>query len=150
VNPKRKQKLIIVISIVVGAALASTFILFALQENLNAFYTPEDILQGKADSQRTLRVGGLVVVGSVKREEGELAVEFVLTDNKATIPVRFEGILPDLFKEGQGIIAIGRLKNINTEQVFVEADEVLAKHDENYMSPELKAAMEEKGIHIID
>lgn len=149
-NPKRKKKLIIILSILVGVALATTFTLMALQENLNAFYTPEDIHQGKADAHRTLRVGGLVVVGSVKREAGELAVEFVLTDNQATIPVRFEGILPDLFKEGQGIIAIGRLKNAGTKQVFVEADEVLAKHDENYMSPELKAAMEEKGIHIVE
>lgn len=148
-NPKRKQKLIIIISIVVGIALATTFILMALKENLNAFYTPEDIHQGKADSQRTLRVGGLVVVGSVKREAGELALEFMLTDNKETIPVRFEGILPDLFKEGQGIIAIGRLKNVGTDHVYVEADEVLAKHDENYMSPELKAAMEEKGMHVV-
>lgn len=149
-NPKRKQKLIIILSILLGIALATTFTLLALQENINAFYTPEDIHQGKANSPRTLRVGGLVVVGSVKREAGELAVEFVLTDNKATIPVRFEGILPDLFKEGQGIIAIGRLKNMGSPEVFVEADEVLAKHDENYMSPELKAAMEEKGIHIVE
>jgi len=150
VNPKRKQKLIIILSIVVGIALATTFVLMALEENINAFYTPEDIQLGKANSQRTLRVGGLVVVGSVKREAGELEVEFTLTDNKASIPVRFEGILPDLFKEGQGIIAIGRLKNVGTQAVYVQADEVLAKHDENYMSPELKKAMEEKGVHIVE
>jgi len=150
VNPKRKQKLIIILSIVVGIALATTFVLMALEENINAFYTPEDIQLGKANSQRTLRVGGLVVVGSVKREAGELEVVFTLTDNIASIPVRFEGILPDLFKEGQGIIAIGRLKNVGTQAVYVQADEVLAKHDENYMSPELKKAMEEKGVHIVE
>jgi cytochrome c-type biogenesis protein CcmE len=150
VNPKRKQRLIIILCIVVGIALATTFTLMALEENLNAFYTPVDIHAGKANANRTLRVGGLVVTGSVQRETGELAVEFTITDNEATIPVRFEGILPDLFKEGQGIIAIGRLKNSGTDQVFVQADEVLAKHDENYMSPELKAAMEEKGVYVAE
>ena len=149
-NPIRKKRLIIISSIVIGLALATTFVLLALEENLNAFYTAEDIKLGKANPDRTIRVGGLVVEGSVKREPGELAVEFLLTDTKAEIPVRFEGILPDLFKEGQGIIAIGRLKNAGTEEVFVQADEVLAKHDENYMSPDLKAAMEEKGVHIVE
>ena len=149
-NPLRKQRLIIILSIVLGVGLATAFVMMALEENLNAFYTPADIREGKANTGRTLRVGGLVVAGSVQREAGELAVEFSITDNEATIPVRFEGILPDLFKEGQGIIAIGHLKKSGTEQVFVEADEVLAKHDENYMSPELKAAMEEKGVHFVE
>jgi cytochrome c-type biogenesis protein CcmE len=147
-NPKRKQRIIIVSAIFLGAVLASVFILKALNENLNAFYTPEDIVLGKAEGQRIIRVGGLVMEGSVNRIPGDLAVNFVITDTKATIPVSFEGILPDLFREGQGIIAIGSLQNEGTEQVFVKADEVLAKHDENYMSPELKAAMEEKGVHI--
>ena len=149
-NQKRKQRLIIILSIVVGVAVASAFVLLALEENLNAFYTPEDIVAGKAKPDRVIRVGGLVVNGSVKREPGELAVEFSVTDTKAEMMIRFEGILPDLFREGQGIIAIGRLKQGAQGQQYLLADEVLAKHDENYMSPDLKAAMEEKGIHIVE
>ncbi len=149
-NPKRKQRLIMILVIFAGAALASAFVLMALNENMNAFYTPEDIHEGKANPDRTIRVGGLVIEGSVQREQGELAVRFMITDTRASIPVEFEGILPDLFREGQGIIAIGKLANAGTENVFVKADEVLAKHDENYMSPELKAAMEAKGVHVIE
>lgn len=149
-NPKRKQRIIIILSIFSGVVLASVFILMALNENMNAFYTPEDILAGKADRQSTIRAGGLVVEGSVSRIPGELEVNFLITDTKGTIPVYFNGILPDLFREGQGIIAIGKLKNIGTENVYVQADEVLAKHDENYMSPELKQAMEAKGVHIVE
>lgn len=147
-HPLRKQRLILLTTIIVGVSLTIVFVLLALEENLNAFYTPKDIKLGKANPERVIRVGGLVLEGSVSRELGELAVVFTLSDTKATIPVRFEGILPDLFREGQGIIAIGRLKNANTENVYVLADEVLAKHDENYMSPELKAAMEEQGVYI--
>lgn len=149
-NPKRKQRIIIILSIFSGVVLASVFILMALNENMNAFYTPEDILAGKADRQSTIRAGGLVVEGSVSRIPGELEVNFLITDTKGTIPVYYNGILPDLFREGQGIIAIGKLKNIGTENVYVQADEVLAKHDENYMSPELKQAMEAKGVHIVE
>ncbi len=147
-NPKRKQRMIIILSIVLGISVAVGFVLLALEENLNAFYTPEDIRLEKANGSRVVRVGGLVVEDSVNRVPGELALSFDLTDTKDTVSVRFEGILPDLFREGQGIIAIGRLKNYPGPDVYVEADEVLAKHDENYMSPELKAAMEEKGVHV--
>ncbi len=149
-NPKRKQRIIIIASIFSGVVLASVFILMALNENMNAFYTPEDIIAGKADKQKTIRAGGLVVEGSVNRIPGELEVNFVITDTKASIPVYYNGILPDLFREGQGIIAIGKLKNVGSKEVYVQADEVLAKHDENYMSPELKAAMEAKGVHVVE
>lgn len=149
-HPVRKRRLIIILSILGGAALASVFILVALEENMNAFYTPVDIHTSNPKPDRIIRVGGLVVTGSVEREAGELAMTFVVSDGKASLPIHFEGILPDLFREGQGVIAIGKLHNISSgsETIYLQANEVLAKHDENYMSPELKAAMEEKGIHM--
>jgi cytochrome c-type biogenesis protein CcmE len=151
VHPKRKQRLIVIAVIVSGVALATAFILMALEENMNAFYTPSDILEGKSNIQehRMIRVGGLVVDGSVARNPGELAVRFLVTDQVASMPIHFDGILPDLFREGQGIIAIGHLKSSPEGLRYLQAKEVLAKHDENYMSPELKAAMEAKGQHVI-
>jgi cytochrome c-type biogenesis protein CcmE len=101
------------------------------------FYSPTEIHAGKAPADRAIRVGGLVVDGSVRREGNSLAVQFDLTDNAAVVPVTYTGILPDLFREGQGIVAMGR---INNEGLFV-ADEVLAKHDENYMPPEVADAL---------
>lgn len=147
-HPVRKRRLIIILSILSGVVLASVFILVALEENMNAFYTPEDIHSSESKPERIIRVGGLVVSGSVEREAGELAVTFVVTDGKASLPIHFEGILPDLFREGQGVIAIGKLHNINSDTIYLQANEVLAKHDENYMSPELKQAMEKKGVHM--
>ena len=150
-HPKRKQRLIVIAVMVSGVALATAFILMALEENMNAFYTPSDILDAntRIAQHRVIRVGGLVVEGSIARSPGELAVRFLVTDQVATMPVHFDGILPDLFREGQGIIAIGRLHKTQDATVYLEASEVLAKHDENYMSPELKAAMEAKGQHVI-
>lgn len=141
-HPLRKQRLIIIISIVLGVGLATGLVLLALKENLNAFYTPKDITAGKVSLEKTIRIGGLVELGSVRRKSGELKVVFTLSDTEASIPVEFNGILPDLFREGQGIIAIGKLVETDSAGLVVVAEEVLAKHDENYMSPELKAAME--------
>ena len=151
-HPKRKQRLIVIAVVVSGVALATAFILMALEENMNAFYAPSDILdpETRIAEHRVIRVGGLVVEGSVARKPGELAVRFLVTDQLATMPIHFDGILPDLFREGQGIIAIGRLQKAQDETLYLQASEVLAKHDENYMSPELKAAMEAKGQHVIE
>lgn len=140
-NPVRKQRLIIVIMIVAGAAIATAFITYALRQNMNVFYTPSQITAGEAKPGQTIRVGGLVVVGSVIKAKEGLGVSFDLTDNVSLVTVHFDGILPDLFREGQGILARGKL-NVSNEVVALE---VLAKHDENYMSPEVKAALEASG-----
>lgn len=139
-NPKRKQRLIIVLGIMAAVGLATGLMMFALSENINLFFTPSQIAEGEAPLNRRIRVGGLVVAGSVNRGE-DLQVSFDLTDNAEMITVKFDGILPDLFREGQGIIAMGKLQEGN----WVLADEVLAKHDENYVPPEVQEALEKAG-----
>ena len=124
-----------------GVAVSTVLALTAFDENLMYFYSPTQIKAGEAPESRSFRVGGLVVNGSVNRAEGSLAVTFSLTDNAETIDVSYSGILPDLFREGQGIVALGSLKGGN---VFI-ADEVLAKHDENYMPPEVAASLKTSG-----
>lgn len=140
-NPVRKQRLIIVVSIVIGVSIAVGFTTYALRQNINAFYTPSQIAAGEAKPGQTIRAGGLVVEGSVKKAEKGLRVSFDISDGVSDVTVHFEGILPDLFREGQGILVKGPLQ---AGQV-VAATEVLAKHDENYMSPEVKAALEAAG-----
>jgi len=127
--------------IVLGVGLATFFALKAFQKNLLYFYTPSQVLSGEAPKAYPFRVGGLVVQGSLKRETNGVTLQFSVTDGTATIPVKFSGILPDLFREGQGIISIGRL---DKSGVF-EASEVLAKHDENYMPPEVAESLKNKG-----
>ena len=139
-NPKRKQRLIIVLGVLAAVGMATGLITFALRENINLFFTPTEIAHGNAPKERRIRVGGLVVPGSVKRGD-DLQVSFDLTDNAEVITVRYAGILPDLFREGQGIIAHGKL----ISGTLVEADEVLAKHDENYVPPEVQEAIEKAG-----
>jgi cytochrome c-type biogenesis protein CcmE len=136
----RRKRMILVSLIVVGVAAAAFLGLTAFQKNLLYFYTPSQVEAGEAPKGYPFRVGGLVVQGSVKRSEG-VTVHFSVTDGAATVPVLFSGILPDLFREGQGIISIGQ---INAEGVFV-ASEVLAKHDENYMPPEVSDALKKSG-----
>jgi len=136
-NPKRKQRLIIVLGIVAGVSVAATFMGVALKENINLYFSPTDIAAGKAPLNRRIRVGGLVVAGSLTRGE-ELDVTFDVTDNIESLTIRYDGILPDLFREGQGIIANGKL----TESGVVVADEVLAKHDEEYMPPEVQDSLD--------
>lgn len=140
-NPKRKQRLIIVLFIVFGCATAIGLVLVALNENINLFYSPTQIAAGEAPIDARIRAGGMVVEGSVKRNSETLQVNFQITDFTETVTMTYVGILPDLFAEGQGIVAMGRL---NTDGVFV-ADEVLAKHDENYMPPEVADALEKSG-----
>ncbi len=132
-TPTRKKRLILIVAMVVGVGIATALAVTAFNDNLMFYFSPSEVAEGKAPVDHPFRVGGLVTNGSVKRQSDGLTVEFTLTDTRATIPVRYTGILPDLFREGQGIIARGRL---NEAGVFV-ADEVLAKHDENYMPPEV-------------
>ena len=144
-NPRRKKRLLIISSLVVGLSLAVGLVLFALQQNIDLFYTPTEIIEGKKETGikpevgQRLRVGGMVINGTVKRDPESLKVSFDLIDNGGGIvTVFFDGILPDLFREGQGIVAQGELLS-KTE---INAFEVLAKHDEEYMPPEVAEALE--------
>ena len=144
-TPKRRKRMLLIGLMVAGVAIAAGFALKAFNENLMFFYTPSKVMAGEAPAGHLIRVGGLVTNGSVQRQSDGLTVRFDITDNAETITVQYTGILPDLFREGQGIVAHGRLQE---DRVFV-ADEVLAKHDENYMPPEVAAALKathEKGI----
>jgi cytochrome c-type biogenesis protein CcmE len=140
-TPTRKRRLIAVLVIILGVSLASTVAFRALNENMLFFVSPTDVRDQALPAGKRFRLGGLVAPGSVSRAEDSLAVQFVVSDGAASVDVRFDGILPDLFREGQGIIAIGAL---STNGRF-EATEVLAKHDENYMPPEVADALEKAG-----
>ncbi len=141
-TPTRRRRLFSLGLILFGVAIATALVLSALGDNINAFKPPADVANGSvADGQR-FRLGGMVVAGSVTRDPQSLKVQFELADLKAKVPVSYEGILPDLFREGQGIVADGQLIG----GVFV-ADRVLAKHDETYMPPELADTLREQGAH---
>ncbi len=131
-TPVRKRRLIVVGLVLGAAAIAGTLITLALQENLTYLHSPTDVLEGRAPADGRFRLGGVVQEGSVKRTEGTLEVRFEVTDRMKNYPVSYSGILPDLFREGQSVIARGRIEN----ERFV-AEEVLAKHDETYMPPEV-------------
>ncbi len=137
-NSIRKRRLYLVLLIVFGVGIAASLILFALRQNINLFYTPTQVIQGEAPHNHVFRIGGLVEKGSVKRQRGSLEVSFVLTDLAHDVTVDYTGILPDLFREGQAIVAQGKLGN---KGEFV-ADQVLAKHDSTYMPPEVKDALQ--------
>lgn len=141
-SPVRKKRLFIILAILAGVGVAVTLALSALQENINLFYTPTQIAAGEAPEGTRIRAGGLVENGSVSRSKDSLTVAFRVTDNNETVTIQYQGILPDLFREGQGIVALGR---VNADGVLV-ADEVLAKHDENYMPPEVTQALEKSGM----
>ena len=140
-HPQRRKMLINIVLIVLGMAVATALVLKAFNENLLYFFSPSQVINGEAPQARAFRIGGMVVDGSVHRNPDNLKVQFDLTDTAQTVTVSYEGILPDLFREGQGIVANGRLDD---KGVFM-ADEVLAKHDENYMPPEVAQALEEAG-----
>lgn len=137
-NPLRKRRLILICTLVLGVGAATALALTALRENVNHFYSPSEVAAGKIAHGRTFRLGGVVLEGSSRREESTLKAHFVVTDRFATLPVQFEGILPDLFREGQSVIAIGML---DAAGIFA-AEEVLAKHDETYMPAEVKDAID--------
>jgi len=143
-NPRRRKMLFGIIFVVLGVAAATALGLKAFQENLLYFYSPSQIVNGEAPVSRLFRIGGMVVDGSVKRDPDSLKVSFVLTDTGKSVGVSYEGILPDLFREGQGIVANGQL---DKDGVFV-AEEVLAKHDENYMPPEVAEALANAGAEV--
>jgi cytochrome c-type biogenesis protein CcmE len=134
---KRSRRKVLIFAIVFGVSIATVLALTAFEENLLYFYSPTDVKAGKAPDSHAFRVGGLVVAGTVERVPESLKVQFDVTDNEETMTIEYEGILPDLFREGQGIVAMGSLDD---KGKFV-ADEVLAKHDENYMPPEVAEAL---------
>lgn len=140
-HPIRKKRLTIVLFLVSGIALAVGLTTYALRQNINLFYDPSQISAGEAPVDVRIRAGGMVEEGSVVRDPDSLKVQFRVTDFNASVPVEYDGILPDLFAEGQGVVAMGRL---NGEGRFV-ADQVLAKHDENYMPPEVAEALKKSG-----
>ena len=140
----RKKRILMVCMMIAGISIAALLILTAFEKNLMYFYSPTEIINGEAPQSRSFRIGGLVVSDTVIRNPDDLKVSFVLTDTVNEIKVIYDGILPDLFREGQGIVANGKLKS---ENVFV-ANEVLAKHDENYMPPEVADALEKAGANM--
>ena len=133
----RTQRKLFMVVVLAGITLAGFLTYRALQENLLYFFSPTQVAAGEAP-ERTFRLGGMVQAGSVKRETGTLNVSFVVTDNVHSVPVKYSRVLPDLFREGAGAVVVGRMAD-NGEFV---ADEVLAKHDENYMPPEVAEALE--------
>lgn len=138
-NPQRKKRLTIILMIVLGVTLIVGLVLYSLNQNINLFYSTTQVVRGEAPQGARIRVGGMVVENSVKRRQDSLAVSFMLTDYAEQVKVEYTGILPDLFREGQGIIAQGKL---DANGVF-QADEVLAKHDENYMPPEVADSLKQ-------
>ncbi len=138
-HPLRRQRLLLVLFLVVVSSIAIGLVTYALRENINLFYTPSQVAAGAVPIEKRVRVGGMVVAGSVRRERTSLEVFFQLTDGAAVVNVRFAGILPDLFAEGQAGVATGKLNN---QGIFM-AEEVLAKHDENYTPPEVADAMQQ-------
>jgi cytochrome c-type biogenesis protein CcmE len=137
-HPLRRQRLYLVLFVIVFSSAAVGLVVYALSGNINLFYPPAEVAAGNAPVGQSLRVGGMVVEGSIERSDDSLQVKFALTDYQATVPVVYVGILPDLFGEGQGAIAAGKLD----AQGVLQASEVLAKHDENYMPPEVAEALE--------
>ncbi len=133
----RHKKLILIGVAVIGLGVVATLVLNAFRSNLVFFFTPTQVVKGEVPLDRAFRVGGLVENGSLRREPDGVTAHFRITDTAQTIPVTYKGLLPDLFKEGKGVVAQGRLNNSE----FV-ADQVLAKHDENYMPPEAASALE--------
>lgn len=139
-KPARRRKIGIIILLLVVVSIAVALVLYALRQNISLFYTPTQIALGEADSGRSIRAGGMVLPGSIVRESGDLTVHFKITDYKHTVDVVYRGVLPDLFREGQGIVAQGEL----LDNQHFKAITVLAKHDEKYMPPEVKDALKGK------
>tara|TARA_B110000196_G_scaffold66611_1_gene56372 strand:- start:239 stop:679 length:441 start_codon:yes stop_codon:yes gene_type:complete len=137
-RPRRRQRVVLVGLLLTGVILAATLALLALRENINLFFSPTQVATGEAPQNTPFRLGGMVVAGSVQRAAEDLSIRFDLTDTAHAVTVAYTGILPDLFSEGQGIVTQGSLGKDGT---FV-ASQVLAKHDENYMPPEVNDALQ--------
>ena len=144
-NPTRKRRLTIVLLVAAAAVVAVGLIVFALQQNMNYLFTPSQVQTGQANSNKTFRLGGMVKAGSIQRNGDSLKVTFTVVDASGSMPVEYTGILPDLFRDNQSVIATGHMDNAR----FI-ATEVLAKHDETYMPKELKDAMAKahEGKHV--
>ncbi len=140
-TPARKRRLILVVGILAGVSIAGTLALTAFKKNVMFFYDPSQVAAGEVKPGERFRLGGMVEKGSVQRTPGSLEVRFVVTDFQHTLPVKYDKVLPDLFREGQGVVAHGRIDGQGT---FV-ADEVLAKHDEKYMPPQVARSLKNKG-----
>jgi cytochrome c-type biogenesis protein CcmE len=138
-NPIRKQRIYALIAIIVGSILAVYLVVTALSKNLNLFYSPTDLLNNDLSPETLIRAGGMVREGSIKRSDNSLSIEFVVTDFKNDLKIKYSGILPDLFSEKAGVVVQGYLEKEGT----FRAIEVLAKHDENYMPPEVAKLMEQ-------
>lgn len=140
-NPTRKRRLVIVASVLAAAAVAIGLTVFALQNNMNYLLTPSQVRSGEANGYQTFRLGGMVKSGSIQRSQQSLKVTFTVVDADGTMPVEYTGILPDLFRDNQSVIATGHMDGGQTNGGHFVATEVLAKHDETYMPKELKDAM---------
>jgi cytochrome c-type biogenesis protein CcmE len=145
-NPTRRRRLIWVLALVVAAAIAATLVAMALQRNIAYLYTPSEVISGEAgphvaSGEARFRLGGMVAKGSFQRAEGSMDASFRVTDGDAEMPVSYTGILPDLFRENQAVVATGRMDG----ERFV-AEEILAKHDETYMPKEVADALKKKGV----
>ncbi len=143
-NPVRKQRLFLVFFIVIFSSVAILLITYALRENINLFYPPSKIVSGEAPIDRTIRAGGCVIVGTVVRSTESLAMSFKITDGIADMTVNYTGILPNLFAEGEAVVVNGKIDNAGQ----FNATEVLAKHDENYLPPEVAEAMAQAGSEL--
>jgi cytochrome c-type biogenesis protein CcmE len=130
----------LVVGILAGVSIAGALALSAFRDNVMFFFDPSQVAAGEAPIDKRFRLGGMVRPGSVDRQAGSLELQFVVTDFQQDVPVRYSGVVPDLFRENQGVVAHGRL---GTDGIFV-ADEILAKHDENYMPPEVARAIKDK------
>lgn len=139
-TPTRKKRLMAVILILLGVGIASALILTAFKENILFYKSPSEVSQGDYPKAKNFRIGGMVKIGSIVKSTTSLDVEFWVTDYAKDVKVHYTGLLPDLFRDDQGMIAIGKL---DKDGVF-QAEEILAKHDENYMPPEVAASLKEK------
>jgi len=137
----RRRRMMFVILILLAAGAAAMFVLTALKQNLHYNIVPSDVYAGNAPVDRTFLLGGMVEQGSVKREPGSMMVQFEITDYKHEVTVKYTGVLPDLFREGQGVVVRGKLQPSADEHRLLIAEEVLAKHDEKYMPPNVAASL---------
>ncbi len=139
-TPTRKKRLLAVVLILIGVGIATAVFLTAFKENILFYKSPSEVLEGDYPKARNFRIGGMVKKGTINKSTTSLDVEFLVTDYAKDVKVQYSGLLPDLFRDDQGMIAIGQLDSNGTFQ----AEEILAKHDENYMPPEVAASMKEK------
>ena len=140
-NQHHSKRFLFISLLIAGVATATSLVLYALKQNINLFYTPTEVVQQIAPLHQTIRLGGMVKKGSIQKDSS-LNVHFVVTDFGEEVRVKYQGILPDLFREGQGVVMLGQIMNLG----YFQANEVLAKHDENYMPPEVQAALDKSKL----